>query len=290
MKTIVYFILTSLLFSVITYRNAECQTGYKTVMVRPVSGSTANNIMTQSANIISGRLKTYGIEGNTVTALADKGQIKVQLPDNYALPEIEGLLTLRGDIAFYETYNRKEVSDILKDDNHLFQLLNSDPGITPSESRLGCINAEKRSQVNVYLKNLKNPVNCKFFWSYQGFSSDESLRCLFALKTNPEGKPLLTRKDVETAKDEPAKDGKSINISLIFTKSAAGLWAEATRKNMNRAIAITVDNYVFYSPVVRSVIEQGLCEISGNMGQKEIKYFLAFVKNDPLPTVFEIVK
>ena len=290
MKRIIYFILACFVYCTITSGIILSQVGNKIILLRPAGNNISSVVLTKSASIISARLKVYGLEKPDIVPLPEKGQIKVQIPDNYTLSEIEGLLTMKGDLAFYETFNRKEVSDLLKGDNQLFRLLNSDPGITPAETRLGCVNIEKRSQVNSFLKSSKNPVNCKFFWGYLGFSSDEYLRCMYALKTNSEGKPILNRQDIETAKDEPANDGKSFNISLVFKKSAALLWADATRKNMNRSIAITVDNYVFYAPVVKSVIENGICEINGDMGQKQIKYFLAFVKNDPLPVSFEIVK
>ena len=266
------------------------QNSNKIILLRPVSNNVNHEVLTHSATIISARLKVYGIEKPDVTALSDKNQIKVQIPDNYTLSEIEGLLTLKGDLAFYETFNKKEVSELLKGDNQLFRMLNSDPGITPLDAKIGCIKAENRSQIDAYLKGIKNPDNCKFFWHYIGLSSDESMRCLFAIKTNSEGKPLLGRSDIETAKAEPAKDGKSFNIAITFKKSAIGLWADATRKNMNRSIAITLDSYVYSYPTVKSVIEKGVSEINGDMTLKDVNYLLALVNNEPLQIKLELVK
>ncbi len=290
MKRIIYFILMSFICCTLSIGNIFSQNKTKIILLRPVNNNINHAALTQSATIISARLKVYGIEKPDIFAVAEKNQIKVQIPDNYTLSEIEGLLTLKGDLAFYETYNRKEVSELLKGDNQLFRMLNSDPGITPLDARIGCIKAENRSQTDAYLKSIKNPDRCKFIWSYFGFSSDESLRCLFALKTSSEGKPLLSRSDIETVEAQPSNDGRSFNISIIFKKSAIGLWADATRKNMNRSIAITLDSYVYSYPTVKSVIEKGVSEINGNLTQKDVNYFLALVNNEPLSISLELVK
>jgi preprotein translocase subunit SecD len=290
MKSIIYFILASFIYCTLTSGSQVSQNGNRIILLKPAINNVTTADLEQSATIISARLKVYGIEKPDVTTLPDKGQIKVQVPDNIELSEIEGLITLKGYLAFYGTFNRKEVSDLLKGDNQLFRLLKTDPGITPADSRIGCINAENSGQVNAYLKNIKSPDNCKFLWSYRGFNSDKSLRCLYALKTNSTGKPLLVGSDIETIKSEQEKDSQSFKISITFKKSAAGLWSEATRNNMNRAIAITVDNTIFYAPVVKAVIEKGMCEITGDMTQKDVNYFLALTNNAPLPITFDLVK
>jgi SecD/SecF fusion protein len=290
MKSIIYFLIASLIYCTLTSGSLLGQVGTRIIFLKPAGTNFTAAVLEQSAIIISARFKTYGIEKYDVIPLPDKGQLKVQIPDNLNLSEIEGLLTLKGDLAFYETFNRKEVSDLLKGDNQLFRLMNSDPGITPADSRIGCTNVENRFQVNAYLQKIKNPDNCKFVWTYWGLSSDKSQRCLYALKTSTAGKPLIIRSDIENTKAEQASDGKSFNFLITFKNSAAGLWADATRKNMNRSIAITLDNTVFYAPVVRAVIEKGVCEINGDMTQKDVNYLLALTNNSSLPVAFELVK
>jgi len=48
-------------------------------------------------------------------------------------------------------------------------------------------------------------------------------------------------------------------------------------------IAIVIDDKVFYTPVVKTPMEKGLCEITGNFTQEEVNYFLALVNNELLP-------
>jgi preprotein translocase subunit SecD len=61
-----------------------------------------------------------------------------------------------------------------------------------------------------------------------------------------------------------------------------------TKKNINKPIAEVIDEKVYYTPVVKARIENGLCEISGNLTQKEANYFIALVRNGPLPMAFRL--
>jgi preprotein translocase subunit SecD len=72
--------------------------------------------------------------------------------------------------------------------------------------------------------------------------------------------------------------------------SAAGIFAEATKINLDKAIAIVIDDQVFYWPVVRNVIEGGKLEVTGNLSEKDVNYFLALVNTDILPLSFTLVK
>ena len=290
MKSIIYFFLAIVILCTLTSELPLHPDNNKIILLKPAAGNFTSSGLQQTAKIISARLKIYGLENYEVAAIPGKDQIKVNIPENIALSEVEGLLTMKGDIAFYETFTKREVSDLLKGDNQLFRLLNSDPELSVTESKIGCINTETQDQVNKYIESIKNPGSCKFTWNFRSFSSDKSLRCLYALNTGNTGKPVLKRQDIENAKAEKEKDGQNFKISIILKNSAVGLWSDATRRNLNRSIAITLDNYVFSAPVVRSVIDKGLCEINGNMTQKEVVYFLSLINNEPLPMAMELVK
>ena len=100
----------------------------------------------------------------------------------------------------------------------------------------------------------------------------------------------MSASDVEVVSSVPEKDSESSRIEIKFRKEAAGKWERATGENINKPIAIVVGNKVFYAPVVRDAIKSGLCEITGNMTQKEVGYFLALVNNEPLPLSFKIIR
>jgi len=74
------------------------------------------------------------------------------------------------------------------------------------------------------------------------------------------------------------KESGRIIIGIKFKKEAVLSWAEATRRNMDKAIAIVLDDKVISAPVVRSVIEGGNCQISGNFTEEDARYIVALWK------------
>ena len=67
------------------------------------------------------------------------------------------------------------------------------------------------------------------------------------------------------------------------------MWAEATRKNLNKSIAVVLDNQVIYDPLVREEISNGSCIITGNFTAEELQYFSILGNNGELPVAFRIV-
>jgi preprotein translocase subunit SecD len=77
--------------------------------------------------------------------------------------------------------------------------------------------------------------------------------------------------------------------AIQFKKESVSLWAEATRKNLNKSIAVALDNQVIYDPVVREEISNGSCIITGNFTVEELQYFSILGNNGELPVAFRIV-
>jgi len=259
----------------------------KIIILQPTGNDVTSTSLKQSADIISARLKFYGLTSFEINVSVDKGQIKVQLADDTEISGIEGLLTSRGQLAFYETYTHNEIKDLLKPGDQLFELLKSDQGNNATDPRVGCINSGNRKKVDDYLRSMSPVRNCNLFW---GVESKKSEYCLFALKTSKEGKPLLVRSDVETIKSGVTK-GSQVPVTQFKLKSSAiSIFADATKNNLNKAIAIVIDDQVYYWPVVRSVIDSGEIEVTGSFTEKEVNYFLALVNNESLPLSLNLLK
>ena len=84
--------------------------------------------------------------------------------------------------------------------------------------------------------------------------------------------------------------GGGYAIEMMFKKPAVGIWADATKRNMNKAIAIMLDGKVLLAPVVRSEITGGRSSITGNFTQLEAKNIAAMVGNGELPVNLQVVK
>ena len=270
MKSLYYFLLTSFVCIVLGF---SIQKTSKNVILYTTDSNVSNELLTQSSRIISNRLKTYNLE-TSVSVISDKSQIKVQLPEDMNVSEIEGLLTAKGNLGFYETLTVKEITDLSKID------LNN----KPSESRLACSSFENKhvsDSVESILKSVKLSADYRLLW---GLKNSKSLTCLYAVRTDP----ALTKADIGSVTSLKDSQSKSITIEIKFNQKAATIWAATTKKWLNKPIAIVIDDIVFFTPVVKTPIESGLCEITGNFSQKEVDYFLALVNNDTLPVNLKI--
>jgi len=287
MKRFIYLFI-SILFSVVLTSAAQNISGKsKIVTLQSTSGNVTSASLKASAGIISARLKLFGLSSTEVMLSADKGQIIVHLPDNTQISDIEGLLTSQGQMAFYATYTHNEITELFKTDDHIFDLLKGDQGNSPTDPRVGCTISENRNKAEEYLKSRGPVSNCRLLW---GLESKKAEYCLFALKPDREGKPVLERSDIESVKIISGKDPQEQKIQIRLKPMAASLFAQATKDNLNKAIAIVIDDKVYSWPVVRSVIQGGEIEVSGDFTANEVKYFPVIFNTEQLPVSFKIVK
>jgi SecD/SecF fusion protein len=77
---------------------------------------------------------------------------------------------------------------------------------------------------------------------------------------------------------------------IQFTLDAEGTkqFAEITRNNVGRRLAIVLDGVLYSAPVIRSPIETGIGTISGNFDQKSA-FELAYVLQNPLRAPLELI-
>jgi preprotein translocase subunit SecD len=250
------------------------QDNYKTIVLQASSKSLPAASLQRSAEIISERLSQYGLKSAKVKVVSDDN-LQVRVPVNTEISDIEDLLTIKGIIEFYETYTHDEISTLFKNDNKLTDLLGYKNIQSPSDPRLGC-STENRQTAEGYIKQSQS-VSCKLLW---GRKND----CLFALKSSP----LLSRTDIDSVK----LTGTSGNLRIMIRlkPEAAGIFAEATRKNIDRCIAVVFDNSVFSYPRVRAEITGGKVEVTGDFTDKEVKSFPIIFQTSQLQTDFRITR
>lgn len=256
----------------------------KDLLVQASEINVSSEILTQSAKVMNNRLITYGIK-TKVRVIYDKAQIVIELPNNINKSEFTQLLTSKGDLGFYETLTLREMKESQKNEN---QKSLNDFQVNSSDSRIGCATSKDPKMVETiqnYLKQNNLSGNTKLLWSQ---FDKNSQTCLYVLKTNNIGNPPLVRSDIVTISSSKDHNSQSFYIEIKFTPDASRIWADLTKKNLNKPIAIVVDDKVFYTPVVKTAMESGLCEITGNLSEKEANFFLALVNNGTLPTVFTI--
>ena len=217
MKTIIYSLIAVIVFGIVA-------SGFKTktiqknsILVQCVDKSISSSLFSQSAAVISNRLKDFCPGFFELRSIPEKRQIEVQFANVSDTRTIENLILNKGKLAFYENVNHKEI-----------------------------------------------PAG--------------------------ENQPILTSADIANIKFSKDETSDNCSLEISFKESAIGIWSEASKRNLNKEIAIVIDNKVIYSPVMKTGFENGVCSIAGRLSLSEVKYFAAIGNNGELPVNLEIVK
>jgi preprotein translocase subunit SecD len=287
MKNIIFLIISLVIAITLTSGVQKNEAITKTVTLMAVTLNPESASLKKSAEIISERLKLSGLSTYEVKVVEGKGQLTVLLPEKANITEMEGLLTSRGELTFFETYGKNEITELLKKEDLVFKMLGIDKEQNESDPRIGFTGIENLKKADDYLRTVVPVKNCRLLW---GFESEKQEYCLFALRTGMDGKPLLARTDIESVKIIAGENKQDTKIRISLKQSAKSIFAEATRHNMNKAIAIVFDDKVYSWPVVRSVIEGGEIEVTGNFSVKEANYFPLIFNTEQLPLDFKLIK
>ena len=126
------------------------------------------------------------------------------------------------------------------------------------------------------------PKDLEFLWGNEVVVEGNRYRPLHLLKKKAE----LTGKAI---KDARAGIGTSDNpngskVDLTMTREASSKWAAITGANVNRRLAIVLDNTVYSAPVIREKIRGGNSQIDmGNSSIREAKDLAIVLRAGSLP-------
>ena len=286
MKTTIISFIAIIMISMTGMSFTNKATNKKVILIQAVDNQLTSTALTESANIITSRLKDFSTDKSVVTVIPDKHQIQIEGINETDIKSVENLITQKGRIEFFIAYNQVELKGLLKGDMHLFSLINT-MEVKNSYSSVGCTSISKMDKVNQFINSKESVKNCRFVWSDL---NDSTNVCLLALKTQGNKESLLTGNDIESVTFNKVNAKNSWYTEFSFKKPAAKIWSELTKQNINHSVAIVIDNHVICYPVIRSVIENGKCMITGNFTETDVKLFAAFGSHGELPATFEVVK
>lgn len=130
------------------------------------------------------------------------------------------------------------------------------------------------------------PADLKFMWSANAEKNQGSKVAvyeLYAVKIPDNGKAKVGGKHVKSANVGRDQVYGTITVNVQMTSEGSEKWAEMTGANRGRCIAITMDDVVYSAPVVRSVINGGSTEISGNFTVEEAESLSGLLNGGSLP-------
>ena len=112
---------------------------------------------------------------------------------------------------------------------------------------------------------------------------------LYAIKvTDPMGRPALEGDVIVSAKDDFDQLGKPV-VTMQMNSKGTAEWARLTRENINKSIAIVLDDEVYSAPNVNSEIDGGNSQISGRFTIEETKDLANTLNSGKMPAPMRIM-
>ncbi len=100
----------------------------------------------------------------------------------------------------------------------------------------------------------------------------------------------LTGKDLESAAvTYPNQGVGEPQVALKFNKEGAKLFAEITKRNLHKTVAIYLDGKIISAPVVQAEITNGEAVITGNFTTEEAKKLKQRLNEGALPVPIELI-
>ena len=161
---------------------------------------------------------------------------------------------------------------------------------------IGYANYKDTADINKYLAmpeikaDLPKDLRLKWGVSPSEFDKKGQTFELYAIKsTERNGKAPLEGDVVTDAKDEFDQYSKPA-VSMTMNSDGARRWAQLTKQNIGRSIAIVLDNYVYSAPNVNSEITGGRSQITGHFTPEQAKDLANVLKSGKMPAPDHIVQ
>ncbi|MBA2248868.1 MAG: protein translocase subunit SecDF [Chitinophagaceae bacterium] len=163
-------------------------------------------------------------------------------------------------------------------------------------SMLANVELKDTGKVNQYLnlEVVKNnfPADVKFLYGLEEKDEKSSRRyfSLYAIKTIfGSDKAKLEGEGVEDSHQDYDERGRPA-IKMQMTPAGSRIWAKMTGDNVNKPIAIVLDDVVYSAPNVIGAIDGGNSEISGNFSIVEAQDLANILKSGKLDAPAKIVQ
>lgn len=184
--------------------------------------------------------------------------------------------------------------------NPLFSILtpagrNATEGFFPNEGPVvGWVQEKDMAKVNEYLKSdivrAVFPRNMKFLWGAKPINEEKGIYELYAIKTRTNDDRAPLGGDVISDARQDFDQNRKVEVSMSMNSEGARIWKRLTADNIDKSIAIVLDNQVYSAPNVQGEISGGRSSISGSFEISEAKDLANILKAGKLPAPANIVE
>ena len=310
------------------FRNVEkVQSGSTNAQVEAILQDEVAAMVSNSRNVLATRIDRFGVVSPNIQELESTGRILLELPGVKEPERVRKLLQGTANLEFYETYTITDLQQSLialsnatsgkmeaaaaAADSTATAAAAADSTATAQEAPvsarplaellwsagqmggpvIGTVAVTDTAAVNAILNSKEAakilPSNLKARWSVKAIDDKNRWFNLVALKAN-QGRPALDGSVITDASSE--FDNMQGNVvSMTMNDEGARQWARITQQNLNKSIAIVLDEHVYSYPNVNSVIEGGRSQITGNFTVEEAKDLANVLKSGKMVARVNIV-
>jgi len=283
----------------------------------------ASSSMDGVEQIMSKRINQFGVAQPNIQRDGVNNRLYIELPGVQDEATVAQKLQSTANLQFFETYFPSEIggqwqqatnvsrtkevklddvalagdsTDTTKSLASLTSLGGSQKGLADyvkpaGDYAMGYVASENKTAVDAILRrdDVLNlfPEDLKFMWSADvedvAMNSKEKAYVLYAIRVPENGKALVGGKDVKSASTGYDDQSGAITVDLSMTEEGADKWAEMTGDNVQRIVAITMDEVVYSAPRVQNAITQGNTQISGSFTIEEAKDLAGLLNGGALP-------
>lgn len=161
---------------------------------------------------------------------------------------------------------------------------------------IGYAHYRDTGKINYYLSNPQVkalfPRNMRFYWSVKPFKYDntKSVYELYAIRvTTRDGQAPLGGNVVTNARAEFGQNRAVAEVTMSMNGEGAKTWARLTRDNIQKCIAIVLDNKVYSAPRVQNEIKGGQSQITGDFTIQEAQDLANILKSGKMPASAHII-
>jgi len=165
--------------------------------------------------------------------------------------------------------------------------------------RIGFAQLKDTANINHLLKTetarLIFPQNMFFIWSLKPeemSNENNTIMGLYAIKARNIFEPALPGDVITDARvqEDDQSGGARVQVQITMNNEGAEDWKRITENNMNRAIAMVIDEQVLSAPIVVGVIQNGSSVVSGNFTREEAEDMANILKAGRLPVRTRIIE
>ncbi len=265
--------------------NLEFWTTYENSEILPYlqqANSLLKDIMSTGTEILPTDSSVHGTTQGSSPAKSDTSEISI-LGNQDTTGQV-GLL--QGTDTTQTGLEQQEAEK----ENPLFSILTPyvDNNMQPvAGAVVGVSNVTDTAMVDSYLNRPQVkalfPNDLRFYWDHKPMKGNESFIRLYAIKTTRDGRPSLSGKYVTNANMAYGQFKSEAEVSMTMNSEGAKKWANLTRENVGKCIAIVLDGYVVSAPVVKTEIKGGSSSISGNFTQAEATDLANILNSGKMP-------